>query len=1621
MTTRSITDEQHARQCRVEAICAAAERVELDLPVDRAAFLTHYYAQADMEEIARDPDMLARAALGHLAWARTRKPGNAMLRVFNPTRERDGWTSEHTIVETANDDMPFLVDSLGMTLTGLNQPIHVTIHPLLQLERTAKGELVSARYARNGGPDGKSTTESFIHVEIVRETDASILATIEAALSSTLRAVRTCVEDWPTMLERLRAAASDLRATGGLPQDLKAESGAFLEWLARDHFTLLGYREYELVRGAAFDELKPRAGTGLGLLRGDGNEPIARLAGRAREEARSENPLVITKSSERSPVHRSAPLDHIGIKVFDDSGKPVMEHRFLGLFTSVAYHHSPRTIPLLRLKIRRLMDQSGLDPLSHRGKSLQHILDTLPRDDLFQASLEDLRVISSGVLGLEARHKLKLFVRRETFGRFYSCLVYLPRDQYNSRARRAIETILLTGLGGNAVESELTIADSALARLAVTVRTTPAQQAEPDVAALQHELENTVRTWQDRLREALLSQLPEDRALDLLHRFGEHFSAAYQDEADAARAGVDIQKLALIDEHASELEIALVRSASARPGRLRLTSIKRDEPIQLYVALPVLENLGFKVISERVYPVHRNANQLWIQDFELETANKQELDPAAVDERFKQIFGLVLRGDAENDSFNSFVVSAGLDWRQAVLLRAFCKYILQTGLRYSQAYMQGVLARYPAYCRALVDKFAGLFDVERSPAQRGALLAASENVIKLELDRTVSLDDDRILRAFGAVVNAILRTNYYQFTKPATAKPGADGAGDSANAPKPYISFKLDPSLLPDLPKPRPKYEIFVYSQRVEGVHLRSSKIARGGIRWSDRREDFRTEVLGLMKAQQVKNTVIVPNGAKGGFVCKQLPAGDREGVQREVVACYQTFIRGLLDVTDNIVDGKVVPPQRVIRKDEDDPYLVVAADKGTATFSDIANALSAEYSHWLGDAFASGGSAGYDHKKMAITARGAWEAVKRHFRELGVDPHAQDFTVIGIGDMSGDVFGNGMLLSPQIKLVAAFDHRHIFIDPSPDPAASIAERRRLFELPRSSWDDYDRKRLSEGGGIYSRQTKAIELHPAAQALLDLPAATVTPLELIRAVLKARVDLFWNGGIGTYVKASTESHLDAGDPVNDAVRVDGGDLRCRIVAEGGNLGFTQRGRVEYALGGGKINTDFIDNSGGVDSSDREVNIKILLEDVIRQKKLPRSQRNALLAEMTDQIAALVLNSNYQQTQALSMMDSRAAERLGEHARLIRVLENQGLLDRALEFLPTEEQIEERRASGHGLTRPELAIILSYSKIELHGSLLQTDIPEDPYLAAELELYFPRELSERFKAQIRQHRLRREIIAMLVGGSMINRMGPFFVLRAEEETGANVAQVARAYAIVREVFSIRKLWREIELLDHKVDAKVQYDAIFQISRMVRRAVYWLLQNYAQQLDVESMVKRFQPGVGDAVAALPKLVTGRSDPRYVKDAQQLESVGLPPDLARQIAALSLMTQMFDVIELAREFRLSVPEVGQLYFALAKELRLDVLREQIEALPVEGRWRAMARATLRETLAQEQRGLLRSALAAGSSSAGEGDALATWLDKRRYDIARVQRGLDDMLMSGALDFATLSVALKEVGRLV
>jgi glutamate dehydrogenase len=1569
------------------------------LPIEPGRFVRHYYAQAEPADLSADPRMLAAAALGHLEFAARRSPRAAKVRVFNPTVERDGWTSDRTIVEMVNDDMPFLVDSSTLTLTALGHSIYVTIHPIVQAQRS-RGRLAAVKVGQK--TDANAKRESLIHIEIQRETDALVLDKSRKALLKALRDVRMAVTDWTAMRRALASATEELRKSSFKDRNLLAQSCALLDWLSNNHFTLLGYREYVLKPGADGDELRIRPGTGLGLLRADSRMGGAvTLTGGARAAARAPTPLVITKANARSTVHRPALLDHIGVKVFGRDGVPRKERRFIGLFTSIAYNESPRDIPLLHHKVAAVMARSGLDPDSHAGKTLQHILDTFPRDELFQASIEELAETSAGVLALQDRHKVKLFCRREPFGRFFSCLVYLPRDHYSARARRRIEQLLFARLGGSSVESEIAISESALARLVVTVHVDPAETMRPDVGAIEKDIAEAIRTWPDRFRSALLSRLPEEQALDVFHRFAEHFSAAYQEAVEPERASTDVSAVARVYDGESSLELAL-SPATATGDPLRLTTFTPITPIPLHTALPILENMGFKVVSERPYSVRLPDHPVWIQDFDLATAGAQALASAAAGERVKECFARALQGDAENDTFNNLVLSAGLDWREAALLRAYCKYILQSNIPFSQDYMRATLGRFPDFCRAFVEQFRTSFDPDLGADERARRHAASARIIARELDKTVSLDDDRILRVFASALAATLRTSIFIDTNPL----------------RPYVAFKFDSRRLDELPKPRPMFEIFVYSQRVEGVHLRAGRIARGGLRWSDRLEDYRTEVLGLMQAQQVKNSVIVPAGAKGGFVCKQLPVGDREAVQREVVACYQTFVRGLLSLTDNIVDGKPVRPARVLARDAEDPYLVVAADKGTAAFSDIANALSAEYAFWLGDAFASGGSAGYDHKKMGITARGAWESVKRHFRELGIDTQNTPLTVAGIGDMSGDVFGNGVLMSPHIKLVAAFDHRHIFIDPDPDPAASFAERRRMFRLLRSSWDDYDRTKLSTGGGIYSRQLKSIELSPAAQTLLGLAARNVSPPELIRAVLKAPVDLLWNGGIGTYVKASHQVHSEARDPGNDALRVDGKELRCRVVGEGGNLGFTQLGRIEYALGGGRINTDFIDNAGGVNSSDREVNIKILLGAALERRQLAPNKRNALLASMTDEIAALVLRDNYTQTLALSIMASQAAERLGEHVRLIRALEAQGLLDRALEGLPTDDLIEERRAADRGLTRPELAIVLSYSKIDLRSRLLASLVPEDPYLASELVAYFPRKLAPRYKRLMHSHKLAREIIAMQIASSIVNRMGPFFMVRAEEETGADVTQVARAYAIVREVFGVRKLWREIEALDNVVRAKAQYDAIFQISRMVRRAVYWFLQNHADALEIEPMITRFRRGAEHAFAA--KLVTGPVRERFERHIADLRNSGFTEDLARRVASLDFTTQTLDIIELAREFKLSVKEIGLLYFDLAQKLRLDWVRERIEELKVEGRWRAMARASLRETLGRQLRALVRSVLRRRGAR-GPRAALAAWLEKSQPQVAHVQRAFDDMQIAGATDFATLSVALNEVGQLV
>jgi glutamate dehydrogenase len=1573
-------------------------------------FLHSYFRGVAEEDLAAHaPGHLARAALAHLAFGARRASGRSLVRVFNPETARDGFTSPHTLVLTVTDDMPFLVDSLGMAFARAELAVHLIVHPVLPVRRDARGRLLAI--GANGAEAAHA--ESWQLYEIDRVTDPRQIGRLQRDLESTLADVRSAVTDWTAMRERMREIMAGLESDPPpLPAAEVSEARLLLEWMEARHFVFLGYRHYRLERGSAEDRLLPDIRSGLGVLSAAGREhphaAATTLRGELRTRARAPELLIVTKANSTATVHRGEHLDYVGIKTFDTRGKVDGEHRFLGLWTSTAYFGSPREIPVLRRKVEAVIEHFGLDPASHDGKAVLNVLETYPRDELFQAGIADLIRIVRGVVNLYERRTVRLLVRRDPYHRFYSCLVYVPRDRYSTEVRQRIEQIALAGFAGTSVESQAQISGSSHARVHVVVHTDPGRQHKADLHGIERRIGQAALTWNDRLREVLVARRGEAAGLALAGRYRRALPLAYQDDVTPGDALGDLAELEALREQPQALRLCLHRPPGQRRERVHLKIVKLGDPVPISDILPMLENFGLRLISERPYELTwPEGGAAWIQDFELEHRERLAIDIAQIDANFREAFAATWSGRVENDGFNRLLLGAGLGVRQIVVLRAYCRYLLQTGVPFSQAYTERTLAAYPGIARNLARLFETRFDTAAAHGGGGERHADRLiQEIRSALDGVASLDDDRILRAYLHLVRATVRTNFQQ--------RAADGE------PKNYLSFKFDPAMVPDLPLPRPKFEIFVYSPRVEGVHLRMGYVARGGIRWSDRREDFRTEVLGLMKAQNVKNTVIIPVGAKGGFVPRRLPSGTREEIQAEVISCYQTFIRGLLDLTDNIVAGRIAPPPQVVRRDGDDDYLVVAADKGTATFSDIANALSAEYGFWLGDAFASGGSAGYDHKRMGITARGAWECVKRHFRELGVDTQKTDFTVAGIGDMSGDVFGNGMLLSRHIRLQAAFDHRHIFLDPAPDTAASFAERARLFALPRSSWDDYDRRRISRGGGVFPRSAKSIALSPEVRAMLGLDGASAAPNEIIRAILRMPVDLLWNGGIGTYVKASDETNAEARDRTNDGLRVNGRELRARVVGEGGNLGLTQRGRVEYALvKGGRLNTDFIDNSAGVNTSDVEVNIKILLNPLVAAGRLSRGERNRLLTRMTRAVADLVLRNNYLQGQAISTLEVQSAARLPEFQHLIRSLERSGDLNRALEFLPSDDELAERRKSRVGLTRPELSVLLAYSKIWLNNHLLASDVPEDPYLSAELERYFPAPIQERFPRAIARHRLRREIIATATTNSLVNRMGPTFVPRAQEDTGAEPAQIARAYSAAREIFRMREVWEQIEALDNRVPAKLQYEAAFQTSRLLRHATYWLLASRRRTLQVDAAVAEFRAGVQQLEAVSAQVFAGAELERFEETRRHFADGGLPPHLATRIASLEALNAALDIVEISAAHRVSVVETARVYYEVGMRLGVDWLQARIEKLAVDGPWQAIARTGLRDAALRVHRRLTEKVLARKGRGAAQARVNA-WLEGTGKELAHWQRTLADMRAAGAGDFATLTVGVESVRKL-
>lgn len=1565
----------------------------------QSGFVAAYFDNTDPDEIAaRGTATLFAIANAH--WRLLDAPraaGTPKVRVFNPTLAEDGFVSDHTVVQIVNDNMPFLVDSVTMAINRSGRTAHWIVHPLINVARDAQGHVSSVSSAANADTpyaataSSKNTVESLILVEcdrIVSDADQQILA---QGILQVLADVRSAVDDWQTMLERVREVSA-LSEKYSPAHESRDEGIAFLRWLEDRHFTFLGARDYDLKREGEQVRLVAVPESGLGILRGTAKTAETVLPPEVVALIDSDDTVLITKAMTRATVHRQAWLDYIAVKRFDTHGNVIGESRFLGLYTSTAYSAPVGDIPHIRQRAAAVMRSAGVVPESHAAKALQAILDDYPRDELFQIDTPTLTEHAIGILRLQERQRVRLFLRRDLFGRFTSAQVFVPRDRYNTELRVKIGNELMAVLDGQSVEFTPMLTDSPMARIHYLVRATHQAPANIHLSALENRISKLAQRWEDDCTSELLRTHGEGHGLQLANRFANAFPTAYKEDFSALVGAEDASTLADLSASAP-MTVKLYRPLDAEAGILRFKIYNRTK-VALSDSLPVLEHMGARVLDE--HPYHISSENLWVHDLGLQLPLNTDL--AKIKHRFEDMFAQAWRGEVESDNLNQLVLHTDLDARSIAVLRACSRYFKQLGFAYSQHYIEATLNKNPVITQLIAELFGARFKPDFA-GDRSVAQAQIREQLDTELSHVASLDEDRILRQFFATVMATLRTNLWQTT--------ADGQF------KPYMSFKLNPREVPGMPEPKPLFEIWVYSPRVEGVHLRGGKVARGGLRWSDRREDFRTEILGLVKAQQVKNTVIVPVGSKGGFVLKNAPpASDREAYQAEGIACYKIFLSGLLDITDNIVKGSVVAPNKVVRHDPDDPYLVVAADKGTATFSDIANSVSADYGFWLGDAFASGGSVGYDHKKMGITARGAWESVKRHFRSLSHNTQTTPFTVAGIGDMSGDVFGNGMLLSQQIKLVLAFDHRHIFIDPNPDVAASFAERQRLFNLPRSSWDDYEKTLISAGGGVYPRSAKSITLSPEAQAAIGIDKAELTPVELLKAILQAPVDLLYNGGIGTYVKATFETHAQVGDKSSDAFRVNGNELRCKVLAEGGNLGCTQNGRIEFAQKGGRIYTDAIDNSAGVDCSDHEVNIKILLGSVVEAGDLTIKQRNDLLASMTDEVGQLVLTDNYYQTQALDIASHRPLYVLDGQQRLMQSLERQGRLNRAIEYLPTDDEIFHRKAQKLGLTAPEGAVVLAYAKMSVFDELVASNLPDDPFFSRALKAYFPKVLSEKFADAISRHPLKREIIATFITNTVVNRTGATFVNFIASEAGASAADVIRAFTLAREIFGLEALWDRIDALDYKVGAKLQLDLLTQLTAIAQRASRWMLRIRSQNSDLPTLIQRYQPAARELREQLNNWLPQSAQASWQHAASGLSEAGVEADLAQNLAALEFIFPALDLVDLMQQTDTTLEQAARAYYGVDAALGLSAWRSQINRLPTDTLWQTQARGSARDDVysiaSQITRGLLT-----------RQETQETWHQRHAQAIERLTQLLTT-ISTQAPDLAPVSVALRELRHL-
>lgn len=1591
------------------------EMIEKDYSKAEASKLTlfakRYFAstyKAAMKE--RSDEQVLEAVLQAWEFIQDRNSNSPKIQFSNlKPAEKGGKPAGARIYVMAND-MPFLVDSVRQGASRAGVSIRSINNAVIQVKREPRsaknaGRLVSI--SASNQPYHKAEAICCINCGVISESQIPV---IERELKDTLKHVTSAVKDYLPICKKAEdIRASLLNTANALPVSDKElyESTEFISWLLDNHFTFLGYEQYkikDLKQGSVVD-LQSDSILGISKFK-SGLKKRVKLSSLPKgtvDHILKRQICSFAKSSNRSKVHRSVHLDYVLLKEFDDKGKVVTEHRFVGLYTSSVYYRTALEIPLIREKVNQVLDDSGFSPNGHSIKDLMQVINVFPRDELFQISTEQLYATAMEITQIQETRISKLFVRRDSYGKFFSCLVYMPRDIYNTKVRQQVQHLLKSELQAEEVEFNTYLSESTLVRIHFILRVPEIQNVKYNRAKLESEMVQLIKPWDDYFLESLQDSYTDTEADSLFSTYSSCYPTGYKEAYSAGEGVIDIARIAsAVESEDMALDLELCKPSDNAELSFKIFSYQQQ--LILSDVAPILENLGLSIIGENAFKLQPDCDEaIWLHDFSLTRKNVSGKLPGDIEEKFESAFEAIWKQKTEDDSFNQLVVAAELPWRDTALLRAYAAYLKQIQFGYSAQYIADTLAQYKVIAGQLVDYFYAQFDPSLKPSARSNAAKIRRKILN-SIDKVSNLAEDSVLRSILELMDATLRTNYFQ--------PDQDGVE------KDYFSFKFDVSEIKNIPLPKPKFEIFVFSRSMEGVHLRGGKVARGGLRWSDRSEDYRTEVLGLVKAQQVKNSVIVPVGAKGGFVVKQAtPAGDRDEFMRVGVACYKTFISGLLDITDNIIEDKVRPPAHVVRRDEDDPYLVVAADKGTATFSDIANGIAEQYGFWLGDGFASGGSNGYDHKQMGITAKGAWVSVQRHFREMGVNIQKQDFSVVGIGDMSGDVFGNGMLLSKHICLRAAFNHLHIFVDPAPDSATSFKERQRLFKLPRSGWGDYEEKLISKGGGVFDRSAKSISISPEMQEVFDIEQTSATPNELISLLLKAPVDLLWNGGIGTYVKASTESHSDVGDKANDGLRVDATELRCKVIGEGGNLGFTQRSRIEFGMNGGVSLTDFIDNSAGVDCSDHEVNIKILLNKLHTENKLTVAARNKLLESMTGEVASLVLDNNYSQVQAIGVAQAQMEARGKEYIGLIGFLEKHAELNRKIEFLPTDEVLEERIAKNKFLTRPEVSIVTSYMKMFLKKELVSVGYLDHDYLLPFLYSAFPKKLRSDYSDAIENHQLRREIISTQLANSIVNIFGPSFVYRLVDATGTLPCEVIKAAVIALHIYRIDDTWTDIEALDYKIDASVQGDMMFQLIRLARRATRWLIRNRRNNLDFQECADLYTGKIDSARDMIPEKLPEASQAVFERKQKGLLDSKVPKALATQIASCQFLVPVTSFVEISQSTGHGLATIFDVYYAMGEELKLNWLSEMINQLDVGNYWEALARESYLDDMSWQQRALTLNALSVSEKRKSAKSVVVKWAEVNEEPLSRVKTMLARLQAESRPDYSMFSVALREL----